>query len=77
MAGNPREHEKGRGFWDGGLSGQSQDGQASGRHSGFPGKRTPSRIGLYTDLEQPLRKGEDPNDLNRNGDGDNIRGTDG
>jgi len=65
MAGNPREHAKGRGFWDGGANGQSQDGQASGRHSGYPGTRTPSRVGLYTDLEESRGQAEKSDDLNR------------
>lgn len=60
MAGNPREHVKGRGFWDGGSKGQSSNGQTGGRPSGFPGERIPSRVGLRTDLEFPAASESDP-----------------
>jgi len=53
MAGNPREHVKDKGFWDGGTPGQGQNGQTGGRPSGFPGRRDPSSVGLRTDIEFP------------------------
>ena len=53
MAGNPRDHVKGKGFWDGGSAAHGQNGQSAGRKSGFPGPRTPSKVGLRTDLEFP------------------------
>ena len=54
MGGNPREHVKGKGFWDGGASSHGKNGESSGRPSGFPGSRKPSRQGIKTDLEFPL-----------------------
>ena len=60
MAGNPREHVKGRGFWDGGSKGHTANGQTGGRPSGFPGERKPSRVGLRTDLEFPTTEKSDP-----------------
>lgn len=53
MAGNPREHAKGKGFWDGGAKTYSENGQSAGRPSGFPGERRPSRVGVRTDIEFP------------------------
>ena len=53
MAGNPREHVKGKGFWDGGAKVRSENGQSAGRPSGFPGERKPSRVGINTDIEFP------------------------
>jgi hypothetical protein len=53
MAGNPRDHVKGKGFWDGGSDAQSANDQSSGRPSGFPGRRLPKRVGLRTDIEFP------------------------
>ena len=53
MAGNPREHVKNQGFWDGGAAGSGQNGQSAGRPSGFPGVRKPSRVGVRTDIEFP------------------------
>lgn len=53
MAGNPREHVKNHGFWDGGAAGQSSNQQSAGRPSGFPGRRNPSRVGIRTDIEFP------------------------
>lgn len=59
MAGNPREHVKGKGFWDGGAAGRSSNGQTGGRPSGFPGQRGPKRVGVKTDLEfPPVEKSE-------------------
>ncbi len=53
MAGNPRDNVKGKGFWDGGAAGQSENGQSAGRPSGFPGRRSPKHAGLRTDIEFP------------------------
>jgi hypothetical protein len=53
MAGNPRDHVKGKGFWDGGGGAQGGNGQSAGRTSGFPGRRTPKHVGLRTDIEFP------------------------
>ena len=53
MAGNPREHVKDKGFWDGGSPGQSSDDQHAGRSSGFPGLRKVKRTGVRTDIEFP------------------------
>ena len=53
MAGNPREHVKGKGFWDGGSGAHSENGQSAGRPSGFPGERKPSRVGIRSDIEFP------------------------
>lgn len=53
MAGNPRENVKDKGFWDGGSGGHSENGQAAGRPSGFPGRRRPKTDGVKTDLDFP------------------------
>ena len=53
MAGNPREHVKNKGFWDGGTPGHVNDAQNAGRTSGFPGLRKMKRVGVRTDLEFP------------------------
>jgi len=53
MSGNPREHVKHQGFWDGGTPGQSSNDQTAGRPSGTPASRNPGRIGIRTDLEFP------------------------
>jgi hypothetical protein len=53
MAGNPREHVKGKGFWDGGARGQDSNDQTAGRPSGFPGSRKADRTGTRTDIEFP------------------------
>ena len=53
MGGNPREHVKDKGFWDGGTSGHGENGQTGGRSSGFPGVRVQRLIGVRTDLEFP------------------------
>ena len=55
MAGNPREHVKGKGFWDGGAGPQGSNGQSAGRTSGYPGRRAPKHVGLRTDIEFPER----------------------
>ena len=53
MAGNPREHVKDKGFWDGGTDGHSSNGQTAGRPSGFPGRRVPQRAGIRTNIDFP------------------------
>lgn len=53
MAGNPREHVKDKGFWDGGASGHGTNKESAGRASGLPGRRKPGRVGVTTDLEFP------------------------
>jgi hypothetical protein len=55
MSGNPREHGKAKGFWDGGARGHGNNKEASGRPSGLPGMRKPQRVGVYTDIEFPLK----------------------
>ena len=57
MAGNPRDHAKGKGFWDGGGLGRGTNKESAGRPSGLPGSRKPSRVGVTTDIEFPP---EDP-----------------
>jgi len=44
---------KSKGFWEGGSSGHSENGQSSGRPSGFPGTRGPSKTGVRTDIDFP------------------------
>ena len=57
MAGNPREHAKNKGFWDGGTPGHTADGQAAGRPSGFPGTTLKKkRVGIRTDIEFPAEE---------------------
>ena len=53
MAGNPRDHVKGKGFWDGGESGRGTNKESAGRPSGLPGVRKPRRTGVNTDVEFP------------------------
>lgn len=53
MTGNPRDNVKGKGFWEGGGEGQSENGQSAGRPSGFPGRRKPKTTGVKTDLDFP------------------------
>lgn len=53
MAGNPREHVKDKGFWDGGTEGQSSNQQSAGRPSGLPGRRAPKRVGIRSDIDSP------------------------
>ena len=66
MAGNPREHVKGKGFWDGGSAGQSSNGQTAGRPSGFPGRRLPKRVGVNTDIDFPETKTADDASAGKN-----------
>ena len=62
MAGNPREHVKDQGFWDGGDPAQGSNEQTAGRPSGTPATRNPRRVGIRTDLEfppeEPAKKNE-------------------
>lgn len=60
MSDNPREHVKDKGFWDGGAEGHGLNKEASGRASGYPGKRSRSRIGSRTDVEFPAESEEAP-----------------
>jgi hypothetical protein len=53
MAENPGEKAKSKGVWEGGASGHGENGQSSGRPSGFPGGRAPSKIGIRTDIDFP------------------------
>lgn len=53
MAGNPREHVRDKGFWDGGAPGQSSNGQTAGRPSGYPGRRSSQRTGIKIDIDFP------------------------
>jgi hypothetical protein len=53
MAGNPREHVKNKGFWDGGAGGHGTNKESAGRPSGLPGTRKPKVVGVKTDLDFP------------------------
>ena len=53
MAGNPRDHVKSKGFWDGGSRSHGTNKESAGRSSGFPGRRKPNRVGVRTDIEFP------------------------
>lgn len=61
MAGNPRDHVKGKGFWDGGTAGHGTNKESAGRPSGLPGSRAPRRVGVNTDLEFPSEEVIDAN----------------
>lgn len=65
MAGNPREHIKNKGFWDGGASGHGTNKESSGRASGLPGVRKPQRVGINTDLEFPSDDSVKTNEPNK------------
>ena len=60
MSGNPREHIKDKGFWDGGAAGHGSNRESSGRASGFPGKRSHATTGYRTDIELPEKLEETP-----------------
>ncbi|HEX7676872.1 MAG TPA: hypothetical protein VF713_02025, partial [Thermoanaerobaculia bacterium] len=62
MSENQREQAKGKGFWDGGAQGHGTNKESSGRPSGSPGKRSPSRTGYRTDIEFPPETKEPSND---------------
>ena len=51
--GNPREHIRDKGFWDGGAPGHGRDNESAGRPGGTPGTRKPQRVGVRTDIEFP------------------------
>ncbi len=53
MSENQREQAKSKGFWEGGAQGHGTNKESSGRPSGSPGKRSPSRTGYRTDIEFP------------------------
>ncbi|HEX8152379.1 MAG TPA: hypothetical protein VF698_04595 [Thermoanaerobaculia bacterium] len=53
MAGNPREHVKDKGFWDGGDAARGTNKESGGRPSGLPGMRQPKRVGIRTDMDFP------------------------
>lgn len=53
MSGNPREHVKNQGFWDGGAPGQGTNEETAGRPNGSPATRNPRRVGIRTDIEFP------------------------
>jgi len=55
MGGNPRDHVEGEGFWEGGSAAHGNARESSGRASGYPGPRKPTRVGVVTDLEKPFR----------------------
>jgi hypothetical protein len=57
MSENLRGNAKDKGFWDGGASGHGSNGEASGRPSGFPGRRAPKTIGIRTDIDFPNERG--------------------
>jgi hypothetical protein len=60
MADNPHEQRNDKGFWEGGAAGHGMNKESSGRVSGYPGKRSPSRIGSRTDVEFPAEPEEAP-----------------
>ncbi|HSP33315.1 MAG TPA: hypothetical protein VLU46_03245 [Thermoanaerobaculia bacterium] len=62
MAGNPREHVKDRGFWDGGGSGHGTNKESAGRTSGLPGTRKPRSVGVNTDIEFPPENPAEPHE---------------
>jgi hypothetical protein len=62
MADNPRGQSTDKGFWDGGAGGHGTNKESSGRPSGSPGKRSPSRTGYRTDIEFPPDAEEPPNE---------------
>ena len=53
MAGNPRDHARNKGFWDGGDAGHGMNRESGGRTGGYPGERKPTLAGVKTDLEYP------------------------
>lgn len=62
MAGNPREHGKNRGFWDGGTAGHGTNKESAGRTSGLPGTRKANRAGVNTDIEFPPERPSEPDE---------------
>ena len=53
MGGNPREHVKDKGFWDGGTASHGKNSEGAGRTSSYPGTRKPKKVGVRTDMEFP------------------------
>lgn len=51
MADDPREQSRKKGFWEGGAAGHGNNRESSGRPSGLPGKRKPTKAGVKTDIE--------------------------
>ena len=62
MSDNPLEQANDKGFWDGGAAGHGTNKESSGRPNGYPGKRSPSRVGYRTDVEFPPDSPEQPNE---------------
>ena len=58
MAGYPRENVKDKGFWNGGTPSHGSNRESGGKASGYPGRRTPKKIGFKTDLEFPKSSGQ-------------------
>jgi hypothetical protein len=52
MSEDPKDQGREKGFWTGGRPGHAENGQSSGRPSGFPGRRGPKRAGVMTDLDR-------------------------
>ena len=65
MGGNPREHVKDKGFWDGGTDAHGANGQSGGRATGYPGMRLPKQTGVRTDIEFPQDETKKKNDPKR------------
>ena len=53
MSGNPREHIRNKGFWNGGPTRNSPNDQTGGRSSGRPGVQKQDRTGVNTDMDFP------------------------
>ena len=62
MANDLPEHSTDKGFWEGGPSGHGTNKESSGRPSGTPGTRSPSRTGYRTDIEFPEETAKPPNE---------------
>jgi hypothetical protein len=62
MSDNPRERVEDKGFWEGGAAGHGTNKESSGRASGFPGKRSRSKVGHRTDVEFPNEAEQTPKD---------------
>ena len=60
MADHKREHEEGKGFWDGGAEAHGNNGESGGRASGAPGERAVDKTGVRTDLESAQNQQEQP-----------------
>ena len=65
MGGNSRDAVGDEGFWEGGSIAHVNARESSGRASGYPGPRKPTRVGVFSDLEKPFRptlSADEPND---------------